>query len=250
MEKEILHTADSFNTIKKDGLCGFEPNKLSIVIMPYVSVNGLPFSIGVIDEINPFREGGRSKTLITCSSMDEDPDLLMTAHRKLKETAGIDVLDPDRWTFLGFMTTDKCSASSYPCFACDVTGLIPEIVTSDNESKFVVIPVKDALDVDDCFIPTLFMKMFRYIFNFSNGQPGDEAKPKNTSKQELTQDIKDKVLAIDGINGVATDSPDGKFEVFTKSELSDKAKAQLDSIFKEIGSEYKLQLINTITQNK
>jgi hypothetical protein len=197
MEKEILHSNDWFSVIKKDGRVGTEMNGLSIVIMPYTSVRGLPATIGVVEETNPFRDGGKSVTLLTGSSTDEDPDVLSTAQRMLKEDGGFDVLDPDRWTFLGFLTTSKHDACSHPCFACDVTGLERLATEGEDKSGFSMVPVKDALNTDDCFIPSLFMKVFRYIFGFTGQQQPEEetkTKTKTTAKQPLPADVKDDVL--------------------------------------------------------
>jgi len=246
MEKETLQSNELFDVIKKDGQCGVELNQLNVLIMPYISVNNLPFSIGIVDEINPFREGGKSKTLMTCSTIEDDPDILMTAHRKLKDMSGIDVLDHERWTFLGFLSGEKFSTSIYPCFACDVTGLESTEAVLDD-TKFVMVPVKDALDTDDCFIPALFMKVFRYVYGFTGNHTSDDTnKTKTEAKHVLSQDVKDKILAIEGVSGVSTDLKDDKFEVFTKSELSDDSTKQLDDIFKQLKSEYKLELIDKV----
>lgn len=191
MSNEVLHTNDAFNVVLKDGRYGIEPNKLSVVVMAYTSVKGLPVTIGVIDEVNPFRDGGKSLTLVTGYSNDEDPDIFSTAQRKLKDESGYDVMDPDRWTFLGFLTDGKYSSNSSPCFACDLTGIEPiESTDSSNEpSSFRLLQIKDAFDTDDCFIPALFMKMFRYIFGNSEPKLDDTQEPE--PKQTDSVDIKD-----------------------------------------------------------
>lgn len=201
MNKEILLNTDQFDVIRKDNKVGIEPSKLTIVIMPYTTdPRGLPMSIGILREFNPFRDGNMSKTLITGVSEDEDPDILGTAQRQLKFESGFDVQDPDRWSFLGFLTTSKNNSGSHPCFACDVTGLEPETPKSDTEkSTFSLVPVKDALDTDDCFVPAIFMKVFRYIFGFASGET-EEKTPQDETK--LPDELKKKVLAIDGVNGV------------------------------------------------
>jgi len=246
MEKEVLHSNDWFNVIKMDGRVGTESNSLSVVILPYTSVRGLPATVGVVDEKNPFREGGKSKTLVTGSSKEEDPDILSTAQRKLKEESGYDVLDPDRWTFLGFLTTSKHSSGSHPCFACDVTGL-DCAVTEGEEKAFSMVPVKDALDSDDCFIPALFMKVFRYIFGFTGAQQQEEEqKTKTTAKQPIPADIKEEILKIDGVNGVGVGT-DNVAVVYTKTEPSKQATEKLDSIFADLKQEYKVEVVGEIT---
>lgn len=243
MEKEILHSNESFNVIKKDGRIGIEPNKLSIVIMPYTSIRGLPAAIGVIEEVNPFREGGKSTTLITGSSNEEDPDVLGTAQRKLKGETGYDVLDPDRWTFLGFLTTGKDSASSLPCFSCDVTSLEPGVPES-GASKFSMLSVNDALNTDDCFISSLFVKAFVYGFGLSNSnRDSDDTKTKTESKQVLTDDVKDSVIAVAGVSGVGYTEKDG-IVVYASADLADESKKKLDDIFKVFGHLYTVEKID------
>jgi len=64
-------------------MTGMIPLFTNVVIMPFLSDDqGLPLSIGVIVEPNPFRDGGMAMCLITGSSDEDDPDLLTTAKKR------------------------------------------------------------------------------------------------------------------------------------------------------------------------
>lgn len=171
MSKKVIFTTDYFDVYDDDTMIGVEPKSLNVVILPYIKENNLPEKLGVLKEFNPHRRNDYSITLITGTAEGEDPDILAAAMRELKEESGLDVSDPARWTFLGFMTTSKIVNQEHPCFACDVTDIeIGEKEGDGSEgekkSEFMFLPVREALDTNDCFIPTLFMKIFKYIFGF------------------------------------------------------------------------------------
>lgn len=142
----------------------------SVIIMPYtLDDNGNPLEIGIIHEIMEQRIGGISKTLITGSPDDTDNNILQTAIRELKEESGFDVPDIKRWNFLGSLYTSKLVTNSNPCFSVNVTGLVIGERTTDGseeeeDSKFELISVDDALDLDDSLISSLFIKTFKDKF--------------------------------------------------------------------------------------
>jgi len=169
MNNKILYETDKINLIERDGVIGVLPLFMNVVIMPFVSdEQGLPLSIGVLMEPNPFREGGQSMTLITGTSEDEDPDLLSTAKRELKEESGFDAQENNRWYYLGSVTSSKFVDHEQPCFAVDVTGLQKGEAETDGTDKeknmeFKFIPANDVVKAKDIFIPGLFLKLFKYV---------------------------------------------------------------------------------------
>lgn len=169
MENKILFENDNFKLEERAGMTGIIPQFMNVVIMPFVSdKQGLPLSIGVIKEPNPFRDGGMCISLITGTTDDEDPDLLSTAKRELKEESGFDVQDNERWYYLGSVTSSKFVDHEQPCFAVDVTGIEkgnPEPDGSEQEAnmEFKFIPANDVVKSKDVFIPGLFLKLFKYV---------------------------------------------------------------------------------------
>lgn len=248
MKKDIVHSTDLFDVVKMGSTYGIRPNHLSIVIMPYTKDSrGLPVTIGVVDEVNPMRDGGRSLTLITDLTKEEDPDVLSAAQRRLKDFTGYDASDAERWVFLGFLNTSKLESQVYPCFACDITGLESGIKQEDvdvedkeakekedNKSKFKMISVYDALDTDDCFILSLFIKMFRYIFGFAQKSGNDD------------KGLNDKVMNIDGVVGFG--EVDGELEVATSKELSKDSLLQLNKLLS--GKKFTVKITKEVKAQK
>ncbi len=226
MEKKILFNNKWFDVISIDKMIGVEPQELNVVIMPFErDVRGLPKSLGILKEYNPMRSGNYSMTLITGNAEGEDPDVLATAIRELKEESGYDVPDPDRWFYLGMMTASKIVKQEHPCFAVDVTGLTAAEKEGDGsegekKSEFLMSSVKEALRSNDAYIPTLFLKMFLYIWGFdlekTDETPNDKA---NIIKKRL--DIL--YLNLDGVNGslVMNDIQGDPYIEYTVKEITD-----------------------------
>lgn len=209
-EKEVLFSTDKFDVIKKDGKFGIEPHTLTVAILPFTrDGKGLPGQLGVLKEYNHVRSSV-GITVITGKAEGEDPDILTAAQRKMFDRSGIDVQEPERWYFLGFLTTHKMVNQEIPCFACDITGMsAPEIdpddvdpddPVDDKAPLFVLMGVNQALDTSDCFIPAIFMKIFKYIFGFNTG--GDAGQKDDSKGEQPSEDPHQKeILEIDGVLG-------------------------------------------------
>lgn len=180
MENKILFENDNFRLEERSGMTGIIPQFMNVVIMPFVSdKQGLPLSIGVIKEPNPFRDGGMCISLITGTTDEEDPDLLSTAKRELKEESGFDVQDNERWYYLGSVTSSKFVDHEQPCFAVDVTGAergTPKTDGSDQEknAEFNFIIANDAVKAKDIFISGLFLKLFKYVLGMDVQTPSTD----------------------------------------------------------------------------
>ena len=169
MENKTFFENDSFKVVEREGMLGIVPLFTNVVIMPFLSdQQGLPLSIGVLKEPNPFRDGGISVSLITGTSDEDDPDLLSTAKRELMEESGFDVQDNSRWYFLGSVTSSKFVDHEQPCFAVDVTGITkgepqPDETEKEQNMEFKFISANDVVKAKDVFIPGLFLKLFKYV---------------------------------------------------------------------------------------
>lgn len=167
--EKILYSSPNFNVVERENNIGICSNTETVILLPFIKDdNGLPLMLGVLKEKNPFREGGYSITLITGTSEDEDPDYLQTAKRELKEESGYDIQDNNKWYFLGTVTASKFIDKEYPCFAIDVSDMKrnePITDGSDKElsSTFQFIPANDVVKVKDVFIPSLFLKLFKFV---------------------------------------------------------------------------------------
>jgi hypothetical protein len=59
--------------------------------------------------------------------------------------------------------------NSNPCFSVNITGLVAEDKTTDGsqseaDSKFELISIEEALDLEDSLVSTLFIKTFKNVF--------------------------------------------------------------------------------------
>lgn len=242
IEKKILHTTQYFDVVQKGSMIGIEPVEICVVIMPFQrDANGLPKSIGVLKEYNPMRNGNYSMTLVTGRTEDEDPDLLATAMREFKEESGFDVMDPERWCFLGFMTASKLVMQEHPCFAVDITGLEKDEEKkgdgseSEAKSSFHIVSVKEALNTDDCFIPTLFMKIFKYIFNVNDFTPKSENDETDDDINDIKTKLDGKLLDLEGVNGSLIVDVDGNKTIeYSVSKMSDEIKNSIPKEFEGI----------------
>lgn len=190
-QSKVLHETPNFHLVDREGMVGIVPLFMNVVVMPFVSdEQGLPLAVGVLEENNPFREGGRCITLITGTSDEEDPDLLSTAKRELFEESGFDAPENDRWYYLGSVTSSKFVDHEQPCFAVDVTGLEKSEAPTDGSEQeqsmeFKFIPANDVVKSKDIFIPGLFLKLFKYVLGIdiqgSQGGEGTKSKGFNFS---------------------------------------------------------------------
>lgn len=169
MNNKIFFENESFKVEEREGMLGIVPLFTNVVILPFLSdEQGLPLSVGVLEEPNPFRDGGLSVSLITGTSEDEDPDLLSTAKRELLEESGYDVQDNSKWYYLGSVTSSKFVDHEQPCFAVDVTGIKkgepqPDENEKEQNMEFKFISANDVVKAKDIFIPGLFLKLFKYV---------------------------------------------------------------------------------------
>jgi 8-oxo-dGTP pyrophosphatase MutT (NUDIX family) len=135
-----------------------------------VDDSGFPNKIGIISEVLDQRPGGMAKTLITGSQDDKDDNIYQTAVREMEEESGFLVEDLKRWKFLGSLYTSKMVINSNPCFAVNITGLVSgerktDGSTSEKNTKFELVTVAEALNLEDSLVSTLFIKTFKDIFN-------------------------------------------------------------------------------------
>jgi len=170
---KTIHETENFHLLDCGGLIGIKPLFTNVVVMPFTSDDqGLPLSVGVLKEPNPFREDGNFVTLVTGTTDDEHGDLLTTAQRELYEETGLNVTDIKTWYFLGSVTSSKFVDHEQPCFAVDVTGIEREEPKTDGsdmekEAEFKFIPANEVVLVKDIFIPGLFLKLFKYVLGIN-----------------------------------------------------------------------------------
>ena len=166
-DPKILFQNNYIHVIENKGRIGIKQINPSVMILPYtVDENGNPKSIGLISEPSDIKEGGMIQTIITGSPEKSDVDILATAKRELREEAGYDIEDTERWDFLGNIQSSKLVVNGNPAFGVDVTDVEKGEKTGDGSeseknSKFSLVPLNDALNIDDALIACLFLKIFQ-----------------------------------------------------------------------------------------
>jgi hypothetical protein len=170
-EIKSLQKINGTENLEIDGNLYIRQINPSVVIMPYtLNSDGTPDQIGIINEISNQKPDGIIKTLITGSPDDNDENIFQTAVRELREESGFDVSDLKRWNFLGSLYTSKLVLNTNPCFSVNVTSLVASDRSTDGsksekDSKFELVDVQEALNIEDSLISTLFIKTFKNLFN-------------------------------------------------------------------------------------
>lgn len=180
---KILHSTDKYQLVERDGLIGVKSMSMDVIVMPFTcDESKLPLLIGVVNETNPFRDGGMNISLLSGNSEGEDPDVFSSAKRALEEASGIIADDSDKWYYLGASTASRFVDEECPCFAVDITGMEDQI---NKESGFKFIPANDVVKAKDIFIPGLFLKLFKYVMGMDISNPDQKGEPKNNNIHKL-----------------------------------------------------------------
>lgn len=170
-EQKVIQRTKNKEIVEIEGHLYLRQINPGVIIMPYtLNEDGTPNEIGIMSEILFQRPVGISKTLITGTPKDSDLNIFQTAVRELKEESGFNVEDIKKWKFLGALYTSKMVLNSNPCFAVDITGLVAEDMEpaesqKEKDSKFELVTIDEALNLEDSLISTLFIKTFKDLFN-------------------------------------------------------------------------------------
>jgi 8-oxo-dGTP pyrophosphatase MutT (NUDIX family) len=166
-DPKIIHQNDYIEVIQTEDRVAIKQKNPSVMILPYtIDGNGNPLKIGLIAEPSQIKESKITYTVITGSPDDNDDDILETAKRELKEESGYEVEDIEKWDFLGNIHSSKLVVNANPAFGVDVTDFQrgeKEGDGSQNEenTKFYLVDISEALDKDDALISCLFLKIFQ-----------------------------------------------------------------------------------------
>lgn len=168
----ILYESKYFNVVERQNKVGLLFKKVTIGVLPYTIDNNILSSVGVLNELNYFREGDYCKTLITGTADADDPTLLHTAIRELHEESGIECLDVDKWIFLGSFRLSKSSTEYCHVFGVNVTDLEinePKGDGSEQEkkSKFELTAINDAILTDEAIFLAAYLRLFDFFYQQS-----------------------------------------------------------------------------------
>ena len=161
----------------KDDIYAIKNNHPGVVAISYtIDENGAIDTIGVVTEENPHFPNGTYTGLVMGTIEKTDSSLLQRVQDELKEEAGYDITDIDKWSYLGELYTSKLFVSPLYCYAVDVTGAhhsIPKGDGSEQEKtlKFKMINLSEINNIQDSILQSCFFKLFSSLHkeHFNNG---------------------------------------------------------------------------------
>lgn len=166
-DHKILFQNKYIEVIENKNIIGIKQKNPSVIILPYITdESGNPKSLGLISEPSSIKEGKMTYTVISGSPDDSDVDILATAKRELQEESGYNMDDTEKWDFLGNIHSSKLLVNGNPAFGVNITDLPGDKKTGDGSekeknTKFSLIPINDAINMDDALIACLFLKIFQ-----------------------------------------------------------------------------------------
>jgi 8-oxo-dGTP pyrophosphatase MutT (NUDIX family) len=166
-DPKILFQNSHIEVIENKGIVVIKQKNPSVIILPYTTdESGNPKSLGLIAEPSAIKEEKITYTIITGTPEDSDVDILATAKRELKEESGYEVDDTEKWDFLGNIQSSKLIVNGNLAFGVDVTDLQNDDKEGDGSeteanTKFSLLPINDAINLDDALISCLFLKIFQ-----------------------------------------------------------------------------------------
>ena len=170
-QPKILFSDDYFDIVNVEGQVGIKNKHMSVAVLPYnTDESGMIKEIGLLHELNYFREGDFCDTLITGTIENEDDTLLFTAVRELEEEGGfiVPAEETARWLFLGPIYPYKDSDRIVPVFAVDVTGLtqgeIDPQTDKEEVSKLYMKDVSEGIASDEGLVLSAFLRLFNYMY--------------------------------------------------------------------------------------
>jgi len=136
----------------------------NIAVITYTLSNDIISEIGIVREKNPHFSAGFCENLISGIVTDDDASLLERAMTELKTVTGLAVKDSLKWCYLGEIYHSKISPDPIYIFSVNVTGCKLQKLTSDTVLSFTLVPVNDALKIQDSILQTSFFKLFMKLY--------------------------------------------------------------------------------------
>jgi len=159
-----------FEIIEKDEYYAIKNSHSVVAVIIYtLDDEGLLDKIGVVTEDNPHFQSGTYTNLVMGKVENEDRSLLQRAKIETREESGYNVIESERWDFIGELYTSKIFTDPIYCYSADVTGLEQGKVEGDGSEhetalKFKLITLNEAKKINDSILQSCFFKLFTNLY--------------------------------------------------------------------------------------
>jgi 8-oxo-dGTP pyrophosphatase MutT (NUDIX family) len=161
---------EAFELVNVDGTYAVL-NKHSVVsVLVYtLDENGVLDKIGAVTEPNPHFPNGIYTGPVMGKVEADDKSLLSRAKQETLEETGYEVIETERWSFLGEMITSKLLPGPVYCYSVDVTGIQQGEIKGDGSEqeanlKFELLDLNKASEINDTILQTCFFKLFNKLY--------------------------------------------------------------------------------------
>lgn len=160
MQERLIDENDFEKVILQDDHYYVINNKELVAIIPYTIKDGILEQIGIINVVNEETEE-EEQTLIMGYLKKDDVTNLDGANRILKDTIYLDITDAEKWIYLGELSMNQFSKSSFKIYGVDITN--KEVKYTDL-SKFELVELPKVTQSNDLLFLSSYLRLFNYFY--------------------------------------------------------------------------------------
>lgn len=170
--KKILLDGDYEQIIEIDNHFYIVNKKDKICVLPYtLDSKSLLDKIGIIEEYDKMEEEN-ILTLISDYVKDDDETNLVAANRLLFEICGINIMDANKWMYLGNLDNSLTSDSPIKLYTVNITDISiktdEEVEEKEQRRKFRMMDSSRVLQTDDILFLAGFFRLFQFCYTIAN----------------------------------------------------------------------------------
>ena len=167
-EKKLVKEGKYETVMESEGHFYLVDKRDKICVLPYsIDTKGLLDKIGVMEDWNSTERSKVITILNDYVNIDDDTDLL-AANRILFDITGVNVIEADRWMFLGAIYSSMASESELQIYAVNITDIgikDDENVEEEKKAKrFKMLDSSRVLQSDDMTFLASYLRLFEYFY--------------------------------------------------------------------------------------
>jgi hypothetical protein len=153
----LMYQGDGFSVIERNGEEKIYPTGLKFMVLPYsLDQSGMIHRIGTMSP-----DQGRASTALIGDIPPDHPDVLSAAMELLVDVVGATIDDAEKWVYLGELRVDALVVDSFPVFAVNATGKIPDAAKQKGLNMRLLAEVTES---ENAFLLAAFLKLFRFFY--------------------------------------------------------------------------------------